>query len=76
MLGAGIGSEICLPLGDAIVGGLLLSPVLALFTTPVVYIYMEPPRPLARMSRRIDLLAEHWGSGDPPLSEHAISAPE
>jgi multidrug efflux pump subunit AcrB len=41
MLGTGIGSEIRQPLGYAIVGGLLVSQLLALFTTPVVYIYMD-----------------------------------
>jgi len=41
MLGTGIGSEIRQPLGYAIVGGLLVSQVLTLFTTPVVYIYMD-----------------------------------
>jgi hypothetical protein len=41
MLGAGTGSEIRQPLGYAIVGGLLVSQLLTLFTTPVVYIYMD-----------------------------------
>jgi HAE1 family hydrophobic/amphiphilic exporter-1 len=41
MLGTGIGSEIRQPLGYAIVGGLLVSQVLTLFTTPVVYICMD-----------------------------------
>jgi HAE1 family hydrophobic/amphiphilic exporter-1 len=41
MLGTGIGSEIRQPLGYAIVGGLLVSQLLTLFTTPIVYIYMD-----------------------------------
>jgi hydrophobe/amphiphile efflux-1 (HAE1) family protein len=41
MLGTGAGSEIRQPLGYVIVGGLLLSQVLTLFTTPVVYIYLD-----------------------------------
>ena len=41
MLGTGMGAEIRQPLGYAIVGGLLVSQVLTLFTTPVVYIYLD-----------------------------------
>jgi multidrug efflux pump subunit AcrB len=41
MLETGIGSEIRQPLGYAIVGGWLVSQMLTLFTTPVVYIYMD-----------------------------------
>ena len=41
MLGTGTGSEIRQPLGYAIVGGLLVSQVLTLFTTPIVFIYMD-----------------------------------
>jgi multidrug efflux pump subunit AcrB len=41
MLGTGTGSEIRQPLGYVMVGGLLVSQLLTLFTTPIVYIYMD-----------------------------------
>lgn len=41
MLGAGTGAEIRQPLGYAMVGGLIVSQALTLFTTPVVYIYLD-----------------------------------
>jgi multidrug efflux pump len=41
MLGNGTGSELRQPLGYAMVGGLVVSQLLTLFTTPVVYIYMD-----------------------------------
>ena len=40
-IGTGMGSELRRPLGIAIVGGLIVSQVLTLYTTPVVYIYMD-----------------------------------
>jgi multidrug efflux pump subunit AcrB len=60
MLGTGTGAEIRQPLGYAIVGGLLVSQVLTLFTTPVVFIYMDKigqalsARSRARPSRLAD----------------------
>jgi multidrug efflux pump len=46
-MGSGSGSELRRPLGIAMVGGLLLSQVLTLYTTPVIYIFFDA------LSRRI-----------------------
>jgi multidrug efflux pump len=43
-LGRGVGSELRRPLGIAIVGGLIFSQMLTLYTTPVVYLYMDRMR--------------------------------
>ena len=64
MLGTGTGSEIRQPLGYAIVGGLVLSQVLTLYTTPVVFLYLD------RLARR---LRSHAPGGDgalQPASEY------
>jgi multidrug efflux pump len=41
MLGTGTGSELRRPLGIAIIGGLMLSQILTLFTTPVIYLALD-----------------------------------
>jgi HAE1 family hydrophobic/amphiphilic exporter-1 len=51
MLGTGTGSEIRQPLGYAMVGGLIVSQALTLFTTPVVYLYLD----------RLSNAFESWG---------------
>ena len=40
-IGMGVGSELRKPLGITIVGGLLVSQMLTLFTTPVVYLFFD-----------------------------------
>jgi multidrug efflux pump len=47
MLGTGVGSELRHPLGISIVGGLIVSQVLTLFTTPVIYLGFD------RLARRV-----------------------
>jgi HAE1 family hydrophobic/amphiphilic exporter-1 len=53
MLGAGTGAEIRQPLGYSIVGGLIVSQALTLFTTPVIYLYLD------RLSERA---SKWWGA--------------
>ena len=50
-LGIGDGGELRRPLGIAIVGGLILSQVLTLYTTPVIYLYMDRFRLWSRRRR-------------------------
>jgi multidrug efflux pump len=52
-LGTGTGSELRQPLGITIVGGLILSQALTLFTTPVVYLYLDRFRWWAMRRRRV-----------------------
>jgi hydrophobe/amphiphile efflux-1 (HAE1) family protein len=52
MLGSGSGSELRQPLGYAMVGGLILSQMLTLFTTPVVYLYLDRLQSWLRGERR------------------------
>ncbi len=52
-LGTGNGSELRRPLGIAIVGGLLVSQMLTLYTTPVVYLYMDRLRAWASGGKRL-----------------------
>jgi multidrug efflux pump len=62
--GTGTGSELRKPLGITIVGGLILSQLLTLFTTPVVYLYMDRLR-LRALGRTHDTM--------PPTVEQTVS---
>jgi len=60
MIGSGAGSELRHPLGISIVGGLLVSQMLTLFTTPVIYLWFD------RLAVRFAGVAE--GAGQPSRS--------
>jgi multidrug efflux pump len=51
-IGSGVGSELRRPLGIAIVGGLIVSQALTLYTTPVVYLYLDRLRLWVRGKRK------------------------
>jgi HAE1 family hydrophobic/amphiphilic exporter-1 len=63
MLGTGTGSEIRQPLGYAMVGGLIVSQALTLFTTPVIYLYLD----------RLSNAFAGWGRSGDSDHEHPAS---
>ena len=63
--GQGAGSELRQPLGVAIVGGLLVSQWLTLYTTPVIYLYMERVARWLGSSQRRSRLAEALDAPEP-----------
>ena len=73
-LGTGTGSELRQPLGITIVGGLIVSQLLTLFTTPVVYLYMD--RFAAWSLRRWHRVRGQRGTATPaPAAAAAAAAP-
>jgi multidrug efflux pump len=61
-LGSGVGSELRRPLGITIVGGLIVSQVLTLYTTPVVYLYFDRlAHRLSRSRRRTMVASQRFG---------------
>ena len=64
-LGSGTGSELRRPLGISIVGGLLISQVLTLYTTPVIYLYMDrASRWFARWRTRVSVQPKPAAEGE------------
>jgi multidrug efflux pump subunit AcrB len=64
-LGTGTGSELHRPLGITIVGGLIVSQALTLFTTPVVYVYLDRFRLWVRGGETTPLIEDSPGSPTP-----------
>jgi multidrug efflux pump len=62
-LGNGVGSELRRPLGITIIGGLIVSQMLTLFTTPIVYIYMD------RLQTWLQGFRKHGHAQDPLPAE-------
>jgi HAE1 family hydrophobic/amphiphilic exporter-1 len=72
MLGTGTGSEIRQPLGYAMVGGLIVSQALTLFTTPVIYLYLDRfSNMFAAWGRSSDAEAERQASDHDSVKQAA-----
>jgi multidrug efflux pump subunit AcrB len=71
MLGTGTGSEIRQPLGYAMVGGLIVSQALTLFTTPVIYLYLDKLSNAFAGWGRTETDEDEQGSERPSVKEAA-----
>ncbi|HMK55733.1 MAG TPA: multidrug efflux RND transporter permease subunit [Dissulfurispiraceae bacterium] len=69
-IGGGVGSELRSPLGIAIVGGLVFSQMMTLYTTPVVYLYMDRLRLRLEAVRSRNRKSAGSGQGKPALMDN------
>jgi HAE1 family hydrophobic/amphiphilic exporter-1 len=70
MLGHGTGAELRQPLGYTMVGGLIVSQALTLFTTPVIYLYLD------RLSNWLSGGAKHPQAVEEPTEEPPLHRSE
>jgi AcrB/AcrD/AcrF family len=64
------GAKLRQPLGVAVVGGLLVSQLLTLYITPVVYLYLDKADQL--LKRRLKPVAEEHGTHEPPAPHKGL----
>jgi multidrug efflux pump len=69
-MGSGTGSELRRPLGITMIGGLLFSQVLTLYTTPVIYLWFD------RLAKRFGKAPSHGADEEPEAAPFAQGAPE
>jgi multidrug efflux pump len=72
-IGGGNGSELRRPLGIAIVGGLMVSQMLTLYTTPVVYLYMDRFRAWVSGGKALRPLEDSRGRNNPEIGLQGVN---